>query len=102
MCSSFYLGLYAETLGLTAVTSLSVFYSADSLAPEHLSKDAAGTPDVHWCGITRLQQDLRRPVPQGHHLNHTQKQILYPETYSCKVINAQGLVTTGVRAMWQL
>lgn len=28
--------------------------SADSLAPEHLSKDAAGAPDVHRCGVTGL------------------------------------------------
>lgn len=43
-------------------------HNTDSLASEHFGKDAAGAPDVHRCGITGLQQNLRRSVPQCHHL----------------------------------
>lgn len=53
---------------------LSEKHSADSLASEHLSKDAAGAPDIHRCGIGGLQKNLRRPIPQCHHLRHTWSQ----------------------------
>lgn len=43
----------------------------DSLAFEHFRKDAAGAPDVDRCGVARLQQNLRRPIPQCHHLRQT-------------------------------
>ena len=38
-------------------------------SPEvELCKDAATAPDVHWCGVCGAQQNLRGPVPEGHHL----------------------------------
>lgn len=39
-----------------------------SPSPEHLSKDAADTPQVHWCSITGLEQYFWSSVPQCHHL----------------------------------
>ena len=36
---------------------------------DHLHKDAANGPDVHWGGVgLGTQQDLRGAVPQRHHL----------------------------------
>lgn len=39
-----------------------------SPSPEHLSKNAADTPQVHWCSITGLEQYFWSSVPQCHHL----------------------------------
>lgn len=43
----------------------------NSPPPEHLGKDAADAPQVHGRGVAGLEQHLRRPVPQRHHLQRT-------------------------------
>ena len=43
--------------------------------PPQLGVDTAHRPDVHRGGVRRLEQHLRRPVPERHHLPATSGQV---------------------------
>lgn len=64
------MSVYCEEENDSRVNVYGIFHSP---SPEHLGKDAADAPQVHWRGVTGLEQHLRGSVPQRYHLDKTRQ-----------------------------